>query len=293
MRKSLIVSSLVVSLMSPVVLAKRDPDVNRALKKEYPDATTEVIDVRTVNGVKVSDVKVTTKRGECMAKVTEYGDFVEVGEPRGGENVSREAVATLNGLFKEGQSDVDCYRVTSYLVDVKTDKKWFRLRFDPVGEIHDIYNEADMKKDEIKNLEKVDRKDHADKADDYARKYIEGAKVEGVYKYPDDDDFFIVDMKQKDGKDARITLTNVGRILDEREEIRVNDIPKPVLDGMDQMFDRTKIVRAFRYEYEYYQFDKTTNAGDRVNIKIRTNGDVISVHNEGLAKLEAEPKKKK
>jgi hypothetical protein len=279
--------------MSPVALAKRDPDVNRALKKEYPDCTTEVVNVRNVNGVKVSDVKVTTKHGECMAKVTEYGDFVLVGEPRGNSNISKPAIDTLNGLFKRGQQDVDVYRVTSYLVDVKSDKKWFRLRYDPVGELHDISNEAEMKKDDIKNLEKVDRKDHADKADDYARKYIEGAKVEGVYRNPEDDDFFIVDMKQKDGKDARITISNVGRVLSERDEIDVNDIPKPVLDGMDQMFDRTKIARAYRYEYEYYQFDKVSNSGDRVSVNIRPNGDVLSVHNEGSARVEADVKKRK
>ena len=293
MRKTLIASSLILSLMSPVAFAKRDPDVNRALKKEYPDATTEVMGVRTVNGVKVSDVKITTKHGETMAKVTEYGDFVLVGESRGDNNVSKPALETLNGLFKKGQQDVDCYRVTSYLVDVKSERKWFRLRYDPVGELHDIYNEAEMKRDDIKNLEKVDRKDHADKADDYARKYMEGAKVEGVYKSPEDDDFFIVDMKQKDGRDGRITLSNVGRILSEREEIDVNEIPKPVLDGMDQMFDRTKIARAYRYEYEYYQFDKVSSSGDRVSVKIRPNGDVLSVHNEGSARVEADVKRKK
>jgi len=271
----------------------RDRDVDRALKKEYPGATTEVIDVRTVNGVKVSDVRIKTAKGECMAKVTEFGDFVLTGEPRGDNNISKPARETLTGLFKKGQDDVDCYRVTSYLIEVRTEHKSFRVSFDPVGYIHDIYNEAEIKKDDPRNLEKISAKDKADKADDYARKYIEGAKVEAVYRAPEMDDFFIVDMRQKDGKDARITVSNVGRVFSERLEIGKDDIPKPVLESLDQMFDRTKIVRAYRYEYEYYQFDKTTNAGDHVSIKIRPNGDVLGVRNEGVAKREAEEYQKR
>ena len=51
---------------------------------------------------------------------------------------------------------------------------------------------------------------------------------------------------------------------------------------MDQMFDRTRIDRAFRYEYEYYEFDKTTSGGDLVTVKIRPNGDVLAVQNRDV-----------
>ena len=51
-------------------------------KKAYPDAGTQITNVHTVNGVKVSEVKVTTKQGESTAEVTEYGDFLMYGVPR-------------------------------------------------------------------------------------------------------------------------------------------------------------------------------------------------------------------
>src|SRR5438045_1810151 len=52
---------------------RRDRDVDRALKKEYPDAQTEVHGSKLINGVKVYDVSIRTKHGESTAQVTEYG----------------------------------------------------------------------------------------------------------------------------------------------------------------------------------------------------------------------------
>jgi len=290
MQKKWIYSSLLIGglLSTTIYGAKRDKDVDKALKEQYPNAKTEILDTRDVNGVKVSDVKVTTDKGEAMAKVTEYGDFVVVGEPRGDNNIAKPAQDTLNGLFKAGQQDVDVYKVTCYLVDVTSGKKTFRLAFDPVGKLHDIYNDADIKKEDVKNLEKADDKDKSDKADDYAKKYLPGDKVEGVYRAPDVDDFFIVDMKQKDGKDARITLNNAGRVYSQREEVDKGELPKPITAALDQMFDNTKISRAYRSEYEYYQMDKVSTGGDKVSVQIRPNGDVLHVHNEAVAKEQSE-----
>jgi hypothetical protein len=258
----------------------RDRDVDRALKKEYPDAQTEVVGSSISNGVKVFNVKIRDRHGESTAVLTEHGDFLITGRPRGDWNVSRPALDTLNGLFKRGQRDVDVYHVTNYLVDVWSDRKLFRLRFDAVGRLHDVDNEASIRKDEVQNLERANRDSRSLHADDYARKYFADCKVEGVYRAPGLDDFFIVDMRQRDGYDARMTLNNEGRVFSEREQMDVREIPPPVMAAIDQMFDRTRIERAYRYEYEYYQFDKVTSGGDHVSVQVRPNGDVLSVTNE-------------
>jgi hypothetical protein len=279
MRKSVCLSLIIATALgtSSIALAKRTATVESAIKQEYPDAKVEAQNTRQVNGVAVHDLRVTTKDGTADAKVTEFGDFVLAGEPRAASNISKDATDTLNGLFKGGQQDVEVYKVTSYLIDTSTGNKSFRLIFDPVGRLHDINNSSAIKNDDIANLEKVSAKDKADKADDYARKYMEGDTVEGVYKTPGSDNFFIVEMKQKDGKSARITLNNVGRVLSQREEIDKSDLPKPVTEAIDQMFDNTKITKAYRAQYEYYQMEKTTNAGQHVRIQVRPNGDVLSV----------------
>src|SRR4051812_807706 len=260
MRKPFIVSLLVGGLCLAVAFGgQRDRDVDRALKKEYPDAQTQVTNATVTNGVKIFNVKIRDKHGESTAVVTEFGDFMLTGRPRGDSNISRPAMDTLNGLFKRGQRDVDVYHVTEYLIDVWSDHKLFRLRFDPVGRLHDVGNEAEIRKDEIENFQRINRDAHSLHADDYARQYYADCKIQGVYRAPNLDDFFIVDMVQHNGYDARITLNNDGRVFSEREQLDVRDIPKPIFDAIDQMFDRTRIERAYRYEFEYYQFDKVTN----------------------------------
>ena len=133
-------------------------------------------------------------------------------------------------------------------------------------------------KQEQASLEKASGGD-AKKAEQYATKYMDGAKVENVYKTDDAGNFFLVDMKNKNGKDAKITVNNTGRILSEMEEIDRNDIPKPVSEAIDRLFSGEKVQRAYREETEYYQFQENTSGGDRVTIKIRPNGDVLSIHN--------------
>jgi hypothetical protein len=283
MQKHVIGSLLVAGLCLAIGFGgQRGRDVDRALKQEYPDAQTEITGRRVLNGVKVFDVKIRDRHGESTATVTEFGDFILTGQPRGDWNISRPALETLNGLFKGGQRDVDVYHATNYLIDVWTDHKLFRLRFDPVGRLNDVDNEAEIHKDDVQNLQRVNRDAHSLHADDYARKYYSDCKIEGIYRAPNLDDFFIVEMRQADGYDARITLNNDGRVFSEREQIDVHEIPKPIFDAIDQMFDRTKIDRAYRYDYEYYQFDKVTNAGDHVSVRIRPNGDVLGVTNEEI-----------
>ena len=154
---SLVAAGLCAAVSTNPVFAKRDPDVAKALKEQYPDAKTEITRSRDINGVKVNDVKITTKDGDSTAEVTEYGDFLLWGMPRNassGNTISAAAAETLQGLFKGDLKNVDVYKTVNYLVDVQTSKKTFRLRLDPVGRLRDVDNSAQMKQEQA-SLEKA------------------------------------------------------------------------------------------------------------------------------------------
>src|SRR5262245_27903922 len=82
MRNTLVVSSFVICLVAGTALADRNKDVAAALRKEFPDATTEITKTTDVNGVKVHQVHVKLKDGTTStATITDYGDFILIGEP--------------------------------------------------------------------------------------------------------------------------------------------------------------------------------------------------------------------
>src|SRR3954463_10663242 len=89
MRKSwsriALASALALGTAAPSLYAakkkKQESEVQKALKDAYPDAQTEITNTSEVNGVKVYDVKVTTKTGESTAQITDYGDFLMYGVP--------------------------------------------------------------------------------------------------------------------------------------------------------------------------------------------------------------------
>src|SRR5690349_518388 len=88
---------------------KSADDVQQALKEQYPDAKFEKAGEHNVNGVQVSDYRITTKDGDSTAQITQYGDFLLWGKPRGfggGNAISQPAEDTLKGLFKGNISDV-------------------------------------------------------------------------------------------------------------------------------------------------------------------------------------------
>jgi hypothetical protein len=100
-----------------VAFAKRDPDVDKALKRQYPDAQTQIMSSSNINGVKVQHVKVTTKQGESDADITEHGDFLRYGVPRESSGALQQALQrNTQGLFKAAPQDVDMYRITEYVV---------------------------------------------------------------------------------------------------------------------------------------------------------------------------------
>jgi hypothetical protein len=282
MKHALICSTLSIGLLAGVALgAKRDPDVDKALKSVYPDARTEITGSQVVNGVKVQNVKVTTKDGESEAAVTENGDFLYYGTPR--KNISPSIAKNIGGLFKGVGKDMDVFWATNYLVDITApSNKEYRLRFDATGRLKDIQNAAEVKRE---SEQKGSAAKDSDKIKSMASKYMDGAKVSNVYADADQDGFYTAEVTTKDGEPAIIRLNNDGQVYMKRWEIKNEDIPEPALKTLDEMFDKSKlkVTKAYRSDFEYYQFDSQTSAGDQVVVRLRPNGDIMSVTNAKAA----------
>jgi len=277
MRK-IIAASVLIAAMSVPAFAKRDPDVDKALKREYPDAQTQITNTREINGVKVNDVKVTTKNGESFAQVTEYGDFVSYGVPREHSGPFMDVMKrNVEGLFKSAPQNVDMYRVTNYIVDLSgANGKTYRARFDAVGRLKDLNSSREVQQeDQAETAEKASGGD-ADNAKNFAKKIFPDAKVEDVYKSNLGDNFYNV--KTADGF---ITVNSTGQVYGFREKIDKGELPKPVMDAVNSMFNADKITNVARGEWEYYQFDEQTPTGEAVVVRMRPNGDILKVISPG------------
>jgi hypothetical protein len=275
MKHALLCSTLAVGLVAGAALgAKRDPDVDKALKSVYPDARTEITGSHEVNGVKVENVKVTTKDGESAAAVTEYGDFLYYGLPR--KTADASVQKNISGLFK-GVSDMDVNWATNYLVDVSApnSNKQYRLRLDATGRLKDIQNANEVKRDSSMQKATGD----TSKVKSMAEKYMDGAKVGQVYSDENNDGFYIAEVTSKDGEPGVISVNNAGQVYMKRWEIKEADIPEPVTKTVKDMFGDVKVSKAYRSDFEYYQFDSQTSAGDKVVVRVRPNGDIMSVVN--------------
>lgn len=273
MKKFLVAAILTTGVMVLPAMAQRDPEVDQAIKSRYADATTEVTGNRTINGVKVYHVKINSKEGDSVAEITEFGDFLLYGVPSR-RGLPASAAETLTGLFKAKPDEVDQYRATSYLVDINSGKRTFRLRFDAVGRLLDI-DPAQAAEDAMKGLDKADD-DNAKKARERALNWNKGLTAEGVYFADDSHELYLVDLKTKEGKDAQITITSDGNVAGFRNEIAKADIPEPVQATMNKLFDTAKVKTAYKAEYQFYEFMQ--NIGDNeARIRVRTNGDLMSI----------------
>lgn len=290
--KNLFAAALVGSMMlAAPAFAERDPDVAKAIKSRYADAKTEVTGHREVNGVKVYAVKVGTDEGDSLAEITEYGDFLLYGVPlKAGSAIPKSATETLTTLFKAKPDDVDQFRATSYLVDVDSGKKTFRLRFDAVGRLLDVDTAQDAAA-AISGLEKTSDAG-AKKASERALKWNSGLTVENVYFADDSHEYYLVDLKNKEGKDAMITVSAAGNVASFRNEIPKADIPEPVQATMNKLFDTAKVKTAYKAEYQFYEFVQKIDEGE-VTVRVRTNGDIMSITPKKVAEEESPVKKAK
>jgi len=266
-------------------------EVQQTLKEQYPDAKFEKVGDHNVNGVQVSDYRITSKEGDSTAQITQYGDFLLWGKPRGfggGNAISQPAEDTLKGLFKGNVENVDVFQTSFYAVDLQTSGKsgsndTFRLLFDPVGRLRGVERiSADNKEPGMqRGMQKASGGD-VKKVEDYATKYVKGGKVQTVYQAPGETGFYLVDMQGSDNKDEKIIVNNTGRILAQIDQVDKSELPPPVSQAIDQYFNGERIQKVYREDSEFYQVNQQS-AGGAVTIRIRPDGEVMSVSNPQAA----------
>ncbi len=255
---------------------KKESEVQKALKDAYPDAQTQITNTSEVNGVKVYDVKVTTKTGESTAQITDYGDFLMYGVPHEYGAIKNLIATNVSGLFKSAPDDIDMYRVTNYSVDFPGSKgKTYAARFDAVGRLKDVYNTSELQRESGKNAHGEKASDaEAKKVDGFVKKYMPDAQIEGVYKSEQGGNFYYADLKN-----GEMIVNDQGQVYSFREEIDPKDLPEPVQKSIAATFS-AQPTKAYRGEYEYYQFNQQSQTGEPIVVKMRPNGDILEVRND-------------
>jgi len=115
-----------------------------------------------------------------------------------------------------------------------------------------------------------------------AQKEIPGAKVAGVYHGGGEAEAFW--NVQLDGG-GELFIDRTGRVLSSRVPITKDDFPEPVAKTVQSMFN-APIEKLWRAEEVYYQFDEQSQTGQPVVVKMRPNGDILSIRNETAAQEE-------
>jgi len=254
---------------------KKESEVTKTLKEQYPDAETTITGSNEINGVRVYDVTIKSKSGESTAQITDYGDFLMYGVPHEYGAVKNIISQNVSGLFKSAPADVDMYRVTTYTVEFPGAKnKTYAAQFDPVGRLTDIKNASELQRESGKNAHGAKAPDdQAKKAEAQVKKYAPEAKVQGVYQSEQGGDFLFV---QTAGGEWIVNPS--GQVYGFREEIKLDDLPDPVEAAVKSTFSGQP-TKAYRGEYEYYQFNQQTQTGEPIVVKMRPNGDILEVTN--------------
>jgi hypothetical protein len=272
-------------LVSAPALAKRTPDVKQALAKAYPDATTEVTnDDTTINGVRIYDVKITGKKGQSTAQITEFGDFLMHGEAVASNAELMQLIEQNTGqLFAAKPSDIQAYRTTTYITDVPVQMKGkkkgadgqqvYRIRFDAVGRVLNILDPEQVVAAQPTRQEKVNDKKLNASLEKMARERFVGADAElqGIYK-SDVEGYYDLDFIN-----AAVTINEKGDLIAAREDVNGPDLPAPVRAAISRLVKNT--LRSQRVEETYFQFDQKSETGNSVVVKMRPNGEIVDVVN--------------
>src|SRR5688500_3715447 len=122
MQRAILVSVIALSVVCGVAdgakkKKKKESEVTKTLKEQYPDSETSIANSEEINGVRVYDVNIKGKSGESTARITDYGDFLMYGVPHEYGAVKNLIAQNVSGLFKSAPEDVDMYRVTEYTAE--------------------------------------------------------------------------------------------------------------------------------------------------------------------------------
>ena len=271
---------IVAGLALPAALAQDAPKkVQRAADKLFPDGKAQVSAGREINGVQTYDA--TARDGdaaESRAILTEYGDILVSSELRTRDTPPQPVQRVVDGLFGMDAREFSAVSHTYYFVDADLDGKPYHLKLDATGRLRDVQTTEQARMRDPSSLEKVSD-EGSQRAQQYVRQWHEGAKISGVYDYPDIEGYYLVQYDDEDGNRTQTILNDQGRVYYEFTELDRDELPQPVQQTMSQMFKGARITDVRRASARYYQFEDEVN-GSALTVNIRPNGDVVGISSE-------------
>ncbi|MBC7784672.1 MAG: hypothetical protein H7144_12610 [Burkholderiales bacterium] len=277
MRRACIFLAVFTGLVAAPAMAQRIPEVESAIKRRYPGAETEILGRKTINDVRVFDVKVTTRDGESRAQITEGGDFVLYGQPKKLDQLNPMAAQTLQGLFGSVPSNIDMYRTTQYAVDIEAQGgKQFRIHFDAVGRVRNVDNGNEIDRDSLSSLKRANDAG-AREAEKFAIGWLPNTTSGGVYHSENAQGFYVVACKYENGTTVLFECNHRGVVYGYRQELEKGNIPAPVQQALEPFVAKARVKQVYRMEFEYFEFQQPLGKREPYTVRVRPNGDILSI----------------
>lgn len=272
-RKALtLLSAAALSLSSSMALAA-DQAFEKHLAREYPGAKTQVLTTRQINGVTVHDVHVQSTGWESDATITESGDYLLAKLPEKAGNIPPDVQKVTQGFFGGAPSSVEAFVVTNYIVGVNSNGKGYDVKFDATGRITDIDTKQQVASEDPHKQPKASA-EVAAKVSKLVEQRFPGSKISSVNRSDAAADFYTVSFNDE-GQQSWVIISEDNRVRSYAQKIPNNQLPKSVAKEIGQI-KGAKADAVWKYTYHYWQLEQAAD-GDTITMKVRPDGDVISV----------------
>ena len=263
---------------APAAAANQSP-LQKQLSREFPNAKVDVVDTKEINGVKVHDVRV--NGGQTDAVVTDNGDIVMAAIPHGPGDMPADVAAVSQGLFGSAPSHVEAFVINNYIVNITANGKGYELKIDPTGKVTDIDTKQQAQYEDPKKQPKADNAD-VTKITPLVQQRFPNAKINDVHKSATSAGFFAVDFHEN-GKYGFISIDEQNRVRSYAMQEEVKDLPQPVQAAVNEI-KGAKINSVLHYTTHYWEITQNVG-GDTLTMKVRPDGDIISVEGEGAKQV--------
>ncbi|MDB5303767.1 MAG: hypothetical protein JWM97_1316 [Phycisphaerales bacterium] len=241
-----------------------------ALHNYYgPNSQFHLLHSSDVNGVKVEQYSVNSQGGQSMATVTARGDLITTGVPAAASNLTPGAQETL-GLFKSPAQNVTLEHTHSYYVAVNSSaNKTFVAEIDAAGRIRSIKAPEQLREDAKLNAAPANVADQIKKI---ATERFKGDQVEGVSVATHDPGYYIVGLKNAQGRGWAI-LNAANDVTEYRQPVTKESLPPAVQNTINNDLKGDKIVNIESGGSRLYQVTQAVGS-EQITMLIAPNGSV-------------------
>lgn len=272
-QKMLAVTAAAALGLSTAAFGADNKAFEKQLAKEFPGAKTQITNTRQINGVTVYDVRVQSGGTQSDATITESGDYLLATLPETPANIPADVQKVTQGFFGGTPSNVEAFVITNYIVGVNANGKGYDVKFDATGRITDIDTKQQVASEDPRKQPKASG-DVAAKLTKLVEQRFPGSKISSVNRSDAAADFYTVSFNDE-GQQSWVIISEDNRVRSYAQKIPTNQLPKAVANEIAQI-KGAKADAVWKYTYHYWQLEQNAN-GDTVTLKVRPDGDVISV----------------